>query len=550
MTTSRDSIDIITLRSGVGRSLPRLVMLTVAAGIATFMVLAMVAPRYSAQAQIALVANGMPSDRTSDGHAFEAIGVGIGGATADPHLRQLRSPRLAAAVADKLNLAGRKEFDPALGSLDLVDAGLRLVGIGEPPRGESQAIGVLRTLLGNLDVHAARDSELITIRFTSVDPELAADVANTIAETYQEMLARDRAANASPTEKALDSTIAHAPMEGRTTGIGRDSPRSQSEAIHGTPADRAIGVEARLVTPAQASATPDYPRKGPFAALVSAATFLFGLALVVTRSLLTGARRVRSAGAPSQRTTVCNDRLHQASSVPSATAPVPSLPAQLHEPLDPIVRSVEVLATMLLDNSVPGTGFRTLITGASLSDDPVAIARALAEALSEDGTHVLLVDWSPSGGGLAAHIDESEGDGMAEVIDGSASFETAIHLIPGSRVHGILPGHDLPAYPGTIEADRINLVLDALDEAYDHIIVVARQGPARLLFEAIEGRFDAGVLIGQSCAQRPAPRQKSAKTFLGFHVEGLLVVHYEPADPASARLQQRRALPREAAPAQ
>ena len=56
-------------------------------------------------------------------------------------------------------------------------------------------------------------------------------------------------------------------------------------------------------------------------ALVSAATFLFGLALVVTRSLLTGARRVRSAGAPSQRTTVCNDRLHQASSVPSATAP-------------------------------------------------------------------------------------------------------------------------------------------------------------------------------------------------------------------------------------
>ncbi len=42
---------------------------------------------------------------------------------------------------------------------------------------------------------------------------------------------------------------------------------------------------------------------------------------------------------------------------------------------------------------------------------------------------------------------------------------------------------------GDIDPDQMNLILDALDEAYDHIVVVGRHDEARKLFEAIEGRL-------------------------------------------------------------
>ena len=58
-------------------------------------------------------------------------------------------------------------------------------------------------------------------------------------------------------------------------------------------------------------------------------------------------------------------------------------------------------------------------------------------------------------------------------------------------------------------------MLDALDEAYAHIIVVGDQDSARHLFEAIQGRFDAGVLATSGAV--PTLRDPPG-TFLGFEV--------------------------------
>ena len=77
-----------------------------------------------------------------------------------------------------------------------------------------------------------------------------------------------------------------------------------------------------------------------------------------------------------------------------------------------------------------------------------------------------------------------------------------------------------------IEPDQLNLVLDALDEAYDHIIVAGGQEDARFLFEAIQGRFDAGVLVADG-KKRISVLEDPAGTFLGFEVSDIDVIRFE-----------------------
>ena len=83
--------------------------------------------------------------------------------------------------------------------------------------------------------------------------------------------------------------------------------------------------------------------------------------------------------------------------------------------------------------------------------------------------------------------------------------------------------------------DQLNLTLDALDTAYDHIVVVARSDVARALFEAILGRFDAGIIVSE-----PKRRAKPdvPGTFLGFEVADIELFRLEC--PLSGRVVQDR----------
>ncbi|MGA1216219.1 MAG: hypothetical protein ACO31X_11710, partial [Candidatus Nanopelagicales bacterium] len=60
-------------------------------------------------------------------------------------------------------------------------------------------------------------------------------------------------------------------------------------------------------------------------------------------------------------------------------------------------------------------------------------------------------------------------------------------------------------------------LLDALDEAYGDVIVAGSYPAARDLFLAIEGRVDAGVLVGEGPHQDDAGTSAGSR-FLGFDV--------------------------------
>jgi uncharacterized protein involved in exopolysaccharide biosynthesis/Mrp family chromosome partitioning ATPase len=98
---------------------------------------------------------------------------------------------LAQEVIQKLKLNERAEFDPALGGVSLFKAVLGFLGIIRNSSHMSAQERVLDSYYDRLTVFAVEKSRVIVIDFLSEDPELAARVANTIADAY---LVRQRAA--------------------------------------------------------------------------------------------------------------------------------------------------------------------------------------------------------------------------------------------------------------------------------------------------------------------------------------------------------------------
>jgi hypothetical protein len=150
----------------------------------------------------------------------------------------------------------------------------------------------------------------------------------------------------------------------------------------------------------------------------------------------------------------------------------------------------------------------------------------LAKALTELGQSVILLDWAPEGDGIAHALSLPPGAGVAELLSGGATFEQIIRRIPGSEAHVIGAGAFEDGDPFALDPDRLNLVLDALDEASDQVIVAGRNEPARNFFEVIEGRIDCGVLVADPGRVGSVLRDPPG-SYLGFEVAEIDLVRYD-----------------------
>ncbi|WP_299371307.1 hypothetical protein, partial [uncultured Kiloniella sp.] len=81
---------------------------------------------------------------------------------------------------------------------------------------------------------------------------------------------------------------------------------------------------------------------------------------------------------------------------------------------------------------------------------------------------------------------------LVDLMARRAEFEDVLVALPDSNVHYAFATAQSAA-PGLLDEDGLNLVLDAFDETYDHVLVVGRHGDARALFETLPGRFDTGM---------------------------------------------------------
>lgn len=298
-------------------------------------------------------------------------------------------------------------------------------------------------------------------------------------------------------------------------------------------------------------------QKLPLSVLVMVASMALGTAWTIAHALLQGTRNQsaaigphsKSAGLPKTRDERApHPALPSAPSRPSTASASVQGAAGEGDPsnslLPEAVRTTAVettttsLATRIKAQKPAQGGHRTLISGDSDAVNPTSEVLALVKTLSDDGGQVMLVDWCPSGKGMAAEVKIAPGIGLTELLVGDAGFEDVVRRLPGSRAHIIGCGAALDSVDIDVEPDQLNLVLDALDEAYDYIVVAGTYEDARFLFEAIQGRFDTGIIVGNG-KTGVTGSDEPAGTFLGFEVTDIDVVRFERPTPVVPISQQR-----------
>ena len=94
---------------------------------------------------------------------------------------------LAREVIRREKLSDNPEFDPALRGPSVLRVVLSLFGIVRDPAAMTKEERTLESYYDRLNVFAVEKSRVIAVAFSSADPDLAARVANTIAETYLTM---------------------------------------------------------------------------------------------------------------------------------------------------------------------------------------------------------------------------------------------------------------------------------------------------------------------------------------------------------------------------
>ena len=142
----------------------------------------LVAPRYKSEVRILIDGRENVFLRPSGERNEERTSLDAEAVTSQVQLLQSRD--LAREIIKKNKLADRPEFDPVLQGLSPLKSMLALFGIGRDPFSLSPEERVLDAYYERFTAYAVDKSRVIVVEFQSRDPELAARVANSIAEGY------------------------------------------------------------------------------------------------------------------------------------------------------------------------------------------------------------------------------------------------------------------------------------------------------------------------------------------------------------------------------
>jgi succinoglycan biosynthesis transport protein ExoP len=179
-------LDLRTLGQALARKKGWIIVPTVLAAVLSITSVNLITPRYKSEARILvdgrenvfLRPNG---ERNEERAALDAEAV-------TSQVQLLLSRDLARDIIKKNKLAERPEFDPVLRGLSPLKSLLALFGIGRDPFSLTPEERVLDAYFDRFTAYAVDKSRVIVIEFQSRDPELAARVANSIADGYLVLL--------------------------------------------------------------------------------------------------------------------------------------------------------------------------------------------------------------------------------------------------------------------------------------------------------------------------------------------------------------------------
>src|SRR6201996_8483176 len=197
-TSESGDIDLRALGDAIKRNRRWIVVPTVAALILSLLAVNLITARYKSEARILIDGRENVFLRPNGERNEERTALDAEAVTSQVQL--VLSRDLAREIIRKNKLAERAEFDPVLGGLSSIKSVLALFGIGRDPFSLTPEERVLDAYYDRLTAYAVDKSRVIVVEFQSRDPELAAQVANSIADGYlvlQQSARQDQAKAAS-----------------------------------------------------------------------------------------------------------------------------------------------------------------------------------------------------------------------------------------------------------------------------------------------------------------------------------------------------------------
>ncbi len=247
------------------------------------------------------------------------------------------------------------------------------------------------------------------------------------------------------------------------------------ENIDAAPAD------GRIISRAIVSNIPAYPKKLPIVLIATLATLMLSAGAIVTGELL----RMTTPRAPAAfAASPAPEAVRTRGPAPAAATMAPADPAPVFREarLDVPVEFTEI-ERLADDLRSAGDAARKITILGTASNESITLTALTLARLIARNAKVVLVDLSASSPMIAEASVDPVAPGLAELMQGEASFSQVITKDQLSRVHLVSagrPGSD----PALLQSPRLTLAVDALLRVYDHVLLDAGTGsdlPAELL---------------------------------------------------------------------
>jgi polysaccharide biosynthesis transport protein len=239
------------------------------------------------------------------------------------------------------------------------------------------------------------------------------------------------------------------------------------ENIDAAPAD------GRVISRATVSNTPAYPKKLPIVLIATLATLMLTSGAIATGELLrmTAPRAAAAFSSPPSAARV---------SPLAAFGDGPDHRYEVRTEIAPELTEIEKLAEGL--RGAGQAARKVTILGTAAGESITLTALTLARLMVRSA-RVVVVDLSASSPTISAVSVDPAAPGLAELMQGEASFSQIITKDRLSRVHLVSAGR--PGFDHTLlQSPRLTLAIDALLRVYDHVLLdagTASDLPAELL---------------------------------------------------------------------
>ncbi|WP_407189525.1 GumC family protein [Bradyrhizobium centrosematis] len=348
--------------------------------------------------------------------------------------------------------------------------------LGNHPR-----IKELKAQLGDLD-NQIRDEAAKISRSLENDARIASGRVDGLTASLEQLKKQAASTNGQDVQLRALEREAKAQRDLLETYLAKYREANTRETIDTAPTD------GRIISRAIVSNTPAYPKKLPIVLIATIATLLLSSGVVVTGELLRQtAPRVAAAVLPAQapvrqavRVEPAVEPIAESDIGPALEEPAPLQPEMATEADVTEFTEIERLADNLRAAGAAAKKVTVLGTasGEAITLSTLTLARHLARE-----ARVVVVDLAASSPTIAAVSVDASAPGLAELMQGEASFAQIITRDKLSRLHLVMAGR--PGFDRSLlQSPRVTLAIDALLRAYDHVLIDAGSAsdlPAELL---------------------------------------------------------------------